>query len=180
MKRRGALPPEHSLPVAAPRPPRPTSPGWVHDLSIALARMPEMVALSRAVAGPQVRSDRLARVASLYTFVGYLVDDPMAGVQRWYDGVDELMRIVGRQRAPAVALAALLRAQGEHVELREVAGICYVQVEVEAADVDKLPPHAQLIERRGRMYLPLDPRRARAPLGFVPLWVRQRVAWRAC
>lgn len=178
MKRRGySVPPE-----LAPKPhrPRPSTPGWVHDLSIALARMPEMVELSRAVAGQQTRSDRLARIASLYTFVAYLCEDPMAGVQRWYDGVDELMRVVGRQRGPAVALAALLRASGEHVELRDVAGICYVQVEVDAADLSKLPPHASLIEKRGRMYLPLDPRRARSPLGFVPLWVRQRVSWREC
>jgi hypothetical protein len=142
--------------------------------------MPQMVRLSRLVAGVQGRSDRLARVASLFTFVNYLVEDPMAGVEPYHDGVDELMRVVGRQRGPAVALAALLRASGERVELRDVAGTCYVQVQVDAADLDKLPPHAALIEKRGRLYLPLDPRRPRSPLGFVPLWVRQRGTWREC
>jgi hypothetical protein len=92
--------------------------------------MPQMVRLSRLVAGVQGRSDRLARVASLFTFVNYLVEDPMAGVEPYHDGVDELMRVVGRQRGPAVALAALLRASGERVELRDVAGTCYVQVQV--------------------------------------------------
>jgi hypothetical protein len=162
------------------RQPRPATPGWVHDLSITLARVPEIVRLSRALTEHQCRSDRLARIAALFAFVGHLVDDPMAGVNRYHDGIDELMRVVGRQRGPAVALAALLRASGERVVFDEVAGICFVQVQVDAADLDKLPPHAALVEKRGRLYLPLDPRRARSPLGFVPLWVRQRISWREC
>ena len=144
-----------------------------------MARHPEVVRLSRALTDGQGPSDRLARIASLFTFVSHLVDDPCA-VSAYPDGVDALMRLVGPRRGPAVALAAMLRATGERVHLDEVAGYCYVQVQVEAADIDKLPPHAALLEKRGRLYLPLDPRRARAPLGFVPLWVRQKVSWREC
>jgi hypothetical protein len=107
------------------------------------------------------------------------MDGPYAGNMS-DDGIDELMRLVGRQRGPAVALAALLQSVGERVQLQEVAGVCYVQVEIHACDVGKLPPHASPVEKRGRIYLPLDPRRARSPLGFVPLWVRQRVSWREC
>jgi hypothetical protein len=151
----------------------------VHDLSITLARLPDIVRFSRALTEHQVKSDRLARIASLFTFVAHLVDDPCA-VSHHPDGVDALMRLVGPRRGPAVALAAMLQAIGEHVQIDEVAGICFVQVQLDAADLDKLPPHAALVEKRGRLYLPLDPRRARAPLGFVPLWVRQRVTWREC
>lgn len=43
-----------------------------------------------------------------------------------------------------------------------------MRVEIGLEDVGHLPPHATLIERLGRTYLPLDARRARSPLGFLP------------
>jgi hypothetical protein len=137
------------------------------------------VKLPRSLTGRALgRSDRLARIAALYPFVAHVVDTPSGlGTD---DGIAELLRIVGRQRGPAVALAALLQSAGEHVELQEVAGVCYVQVEIDKVDMGKLPPHAHPVEKRGRIYLPLDPRRSRSPMGFVPLWVRQRVSWREC
>jgi hypothetical protein len=128
----------------------------------------------------QGRSDRLARIAALFTFVSHCVDTPEDPLGESRDGIDELLRIVGRQRGPALALAALLQSVGERVELQEVAGVCFVQVEIEVGDVSKLPPFAQPVESHGRIYLPLDPRRARSPMGFVPLWVRQRGNWKEC
>ena len=61
----------------------------------------------------------------------------------------------------------------------EFDGMVY-SVEIDKVDMGKLPPHAHPVEKRGRFYLPLDPRRARSPIGYVPLWVRQRVSWREC
>ena len=46
------------------------------------------------------------------------------------------------------------------------------------ADVGLLPPHAGLIRSRGRYYIPLDPRRSRSPLGFLPRPVRDVLARR--
>jgi hypothetical protein len=34
--------------------------------------------------------------------------------------------------------------------------------------VARLPPHASLFSRRGRFFIPLDARRARAPFAFLP------------
>jgi hypothetical protein len=55
-----------------------------------------------------------------------------------------------------------------------------VRVEVELRDVARLPPHTLLIVDRGapRYYLPLDARRARSPLGFLPRAVRQALSRR--
>jgi hypothetical protein len=50
---------------------------------------------------------------------------------------------------------------------------------VDLRDVARLPPHAGLIVTRGpRYYLPLDARRARSPLGFLPRDVRDALALR--
>jgi hypothetical protein len=145
-----------------------------------LARLPDTIRLSRALTELQGRSDRLARIAALFTFVARCVDTPDDPLNESRDGFDELLRIVGRQRGPAVALAALLQSVGERIQLQEVAGVCFVQVEIDHVDMSRLPPFAQPVESHGRIYLPLDPRRARAPMGFVPLWVRQRETWREC
>lgn len=136
--------------------------------------------MSKALTARYGRSERLARIAALFTYVTHVVDTPDDPVSQPRDGIDELMRLVGRQRGPAVALAALLQSAGERIQLQEVAGVCLVQVEIDIGDVSKLPPFAQPVESHGRIYLPLDPRRARAPMGFVPLWVRQRGTWREC
>lgn len=175
--RRSGLP---ELPSISRRRPAIPQPAWIRDISTALARSKDIIRLSRSLTARSGRSDRLARIASLFTFVSQVVDTPDDPLSQPRDGIDELMRLVGRQRGPAVALAALLQSAGEHVQLQEVAGVCFVQVEIEVGDVSRLPPFAQPVESHGRIYLPLDPRRSRAPMGFVPLWVRQRASSREC
>jgi hypothetical protein len=52
----------------------------------------------------------------------------------------------------------------------------FVRVQLEPSDLRRLPPHAVLLlkrGRRGRFLLPLDARRARIPLGFLPRPVRE-------
>jgi hypothetical protein len=46
-------------------------------------------------------------------------------------------------------------------------GGAFVRVELQAADIGRLPPHALLVERQGRFFIPLDARRARAPFAFL-------------
>jgi hypothetical protein len=111
--------------------------------------------------------DRLARIAAIFTFVGHLVDVPPPEDDP-RDGVDVLVSLAGEQEGPAVILSALLQALGEKVTLDYGAGQVFVRVALEAEDLSRLPPHAGPIEFQGRYYLPLDPRQARAPLGFLP------------
>jgi len=118
--------------------------------------------------------DRLGRVACVFTFVGQLVDVPAAG--RAPDGADVLLALAGVEDGPAVILAALLQALGERAQLEYTREMIFVHVQLEASDLLRLPPHAVLrLKRpsRGRFLLPLDPRRARIPLGFLPRPVRQ-------
>ena len=102
----------------------------------------------------------------------HLVDVPAAG--RAADGSDLLMALAGAQHGPAVILAALLQALGERAQLEYTREMVFVRVEIEAADLARLPPHAALVFRRTRRgyLLPLDPRRAGSPLGFLPRPVR--------
>jgi hypothetical protein len=117
--------------------------------------------------------DRLGRVASVFSFVCHLVDVPQAG--RSPDGSDFLLALAGVEHGPAVILASLLQALGERVQLEHTREMVFVRVQLDANDLDRLPPHARLLfGRRGRGYLlPLDPRRARSPLGFLPAPVRE-------
>lgn len=64
-------------------------------------------------------------------------------------------------------LAALLLALGERAAVEYRPGLAYVRVELQAADVARLPPHASLFSRRGRFFIPLDARRARSPFAFL-------------
>jgi len=130
----------------------------------------------RRVAPP----DRIGRVACVFTFVGHLVDAPPSRVVR--DGTDALLALAGARDGPAVILAVLLQALGERAQLEYTREMVFVRVELEASDLLRLPPHAALVLRRGRrrrFLLPLDPRRARIPLGFLPRPVRHALEARA-
>ena len=132
-----------------------------------------MVALARRLVRRVPSRDSLGRVARVFTFVGHLVDVPPS--RRIRDGTDVLLALAGARDGPAVILAALLQALGEHAQLEHAREMVFVRVELEASDLLRLPPHAALVFRRarGRFLLPLDPRRARIPLGFLPQPVRQ-------
>ena len=56
--------------------------------------------------------------------------------------------------------------------LTRASGQLHVRVEIEPHDLARLPPYAQPIVTGGRCYVPLDPRRARSPLGFLPRTAR--------
>jgi hypothetical protein len=119
-------------------------------------------------------ADRVGRLACAVTFVGHLVDVPPSS--RLRDGTDVLLALAGARDGPAVILAALLQALGERAQLEYTREMVLVRVELEGVDLLRLPPHASLVLRRsrpGRFLLPLDPRRARIPLGFLPRPVRQ-------
>jgi hypothetical protein len=112
--------------------------------------------------------DRLGRLAAVFTFVGHLVDLPQPEGGDPRDGVDVLLTLAGEQEGPAVILAALLQALGERAAVDYVPGMPFVRVELETADLARLPPHSGLFASGGRCYLPLDARQARTPLGFLP------------
>ena len=123
---------------------------------------------------------RLARVAALLTFVGRLIDSREAGREprRGHNGVDLMLAALGGHRGPAVVLAALLMALGERARVECTREMAFVQVELAAADLLRLPPFARVHVRSGRYFLPLDARRGRIPLGFLPPPVRTVMARR--
>lgn len=139
-----------------------------------------MVAFARRLVSRVAAADRIGRLACALTFVGHLVDVPPS--RRSRDGTDVLLALAGAPCGPAVMLAALLQALGERAQLEYTREMAFVRVELEARDLRQLPPHATLVlrrARRGRFLLPLDPRRARVPLGFLPRPVRDALAARA-
>lgn len=69
-----------------------------------------MLAASRVLRAWDAR-DRLARIAALFTFVSRLVAGESEAVEL-RDGVDVLVRVAGPEAAPALLLAALLKAAG--------------------------------------------------------------------
>lgn len=102
------------------------------------------------------------------------MDVPAAGRAR--DGADLLLALAGARDGPAVILAALLQALGERVQLEHTREMVFVRVQLDLLDLRRVPPHAALVlgrTGRGRYLLPLDPRRSRRPLGFLPPPVRQ-------
>jgi hypothetical protein len=145
----------------------------LHNLSLSLAREPDVIAFVRALAGRWGRPRGVARLAGVFTFVGHLVDvpGPLPGKPR--DGVDVLLALSGERGGPALILAALLLALGERAFLARGPDGLYVRVEIEPGDLARLPPFAQPVVSGGRFYLPLDPRRARSPLGFLPRGARE-------
>jgi hypothetical protein len=110
--------------------------------------------------------DRLGRVAAVFTFVGHLVGVP-APEDGCRDGVDVLLALAGEDEGPAVILAALLLALGEKASVDYAPGMAFVRLALDAQDLPRLPPYADLVRDRGRLYLPLDARKPRATLGLL-------------
>jgi hypothetical protein len=137
-----------------------------------------VLAASRVLRALDAR-DRLARIAALFTFVSQLAAGESAAAEL-RDGVDVLVRVAGPEAAPALLLAALLKAAGERAQLEYARDLVFVKVEIDPRDAARLPPHAALIvaRRRARLYLPLWVRHARSPLGFLPQQTREGLAKR--
>lgn len=94
------------------------------------------------------------------------------------DGVDWLLALAGEDEGPAVILAALLLALGERAAVEYRPGLTFVRVQLAAADVARLPPHASLFSRRGRFFVALDPRRARSPFAFLSMLAQRALSRR--
>jgi hypothetical protein len=130
------------------------------------------VSFSRELVRHVDARDRLARLACLFSFVSHLMDTPRSAAEPATDGVDLLLNLAGEDEGPAVVLTALLLALGEKAAVDWRPGLAFVRVEIAREDLPRVPPHAGLLRRGGRDYLPLDPRRARSPLGFLPRLAR--------
>jgi len=148
----------------------------LHGLAVEVARHPDVVRFAQRLLRAAPAGGRLGRVAALLTFVGALVDSRARAVEG--NGLDVLLDRLGLERGPAVVLGALLMAAGERARVECTRELAFVQVELQAADLPRLPPFARLHLRRGRYFLPLDARRGRIPLGFLPQPVREALARR--
>ena len=151
----------------------------LHDLVVSLARSPDVVEFARSVANGWNARDRIGRVSAAFTFVSHLVDVPPPEDEGPRDGVDLLLHLAGAGEGPAVILCALLLALGERASLDQASGLPFVRVEIDAADLRRLPPHAGPFVDHGRLYLPLHSRDARSALGFLPEPMRDglRLRW---
>jgi hypothetical protein len=150
----------------------------LHGLSLSLARQPRLVAFSRSLVRRVPPRDRLARIAAVFSFVSQAVDLGMA-TGAADPTLAALMKIAGPDQSAALVLCALLQALGERARVERTREMAFVRVEIDRRDVARLPPHTLLMVSRGARYsLPLDARRARSPLGFLPLDVRQALARR--
>lgn len=152
----------------------------LHGLSLSLARQPRLIAFSRSLVRGLPPRDRLARIAAVFTFVSQAVDLRMATGASSGATLAVLRRIAGEDQSAALVLCAMLQALGERARVERTRELAFVRVEVDPRDVARLPPHTLLIVTRGapRYYLPLDARRARSPLGFLPRAVRQALSRR--
>jgi hypothetical protein len=152
----------------------------LHGLSLSLARQPGLIAFSRSLVRGLPPRDRLARIAAVFTFVSQAVELRLAAAGQARVALGALLRIAGEDQGAALVLCSMLQALGERARVERTRELAFVRVEVDAADVARLPPHAELIVTRGapRYYLPLDARRARSPLGFLPRPVREALALR--
>jgi hypothetical protein len=155
---------------------RPAAHVDLHNLSLSLAREREVIAFARALASRLRAPGRLPRIAAVFSFVAHLVDVPSTVDGEPRDGVDVLLALAGEREGPALILSALLLAVGERAFLAGASDRLHVRVEVEPEDLARLPPHAQLSLTGGRYYVPLDPCRARSPLGFLPRTAREALA----
>jgi hypothetical protein len=117
----------------------------------------------------------MGRVAAAFTFVGHLVGTPTDPEGEYRDGVDVLLALAGEQEGPAVILAALLLALGEKASVDYAPGMAFVRLELDPADLPRLPPFTNLVASRGRLFLPLDARTPRGPLGVLPRLAREAV-----
>ena len=149
-----------------------------------LARHPRLIRFARALVRRSPSQHRLARVAALLTFVGGFIDSRAPGPAAVAahgsedDAVERLLAALGGHRGPAVVLAALLMALGERARVECTREMAFVQVEIQPADLLLMPPFARIHVRGGRYFLPLDARRGRIPLGFLPRPVRDVLARR--
>jgi hypothetical protein len=153
----------------------------LHGLSLSLARQPGFVAFSRSLVRRVPARDRLARIAAVFAFVSQAADlrRAPAGPRGGIPGLHALAMIAGEDQGASLVLCALLQALGERARVERTRELAFVRVEVDLRDVARLPPHAGLIVTRGqRYYLPLDARRARSPLGFLPRDVREALSLR--
>lgn len=152
----------------------------LHGLSLSLARKPRLIAFSRSLVRGLPPRDRLARIAAVFTFVSQAADPSMATGAFTGTGLIALTKIVGEDQSAALVLCAMLQALGERARVERTRELAFVRVEVDLRDLARLPPHTLLIVTRGvaRYYLPLDARRARSPLGFLPRAVRQALSRR--
>jgi hypothetical protein len=153
----------------------------LHGLSLSLARQPRLVELSRSLVRRVPARDRLGRIAAVFAFVSQAVDlrSAVAGPSG-LRGLAALTLIAGEDHGASLILCALLQALGERARVERTRELAFVRVEVDLRDVARLPPHAGLIVTGGRprYYLPLDARRARSPLGFLPRDVREALSRR--
>jgi hypothetical protein len=152
----------------------------LHSLSLSLARQPRIIAFSRSLVRGLPPRDRLARIAAVFTFVSQAVDLRVATGVGPRAGLAALVRMAGEDQSAALVLCAMLQALGERARVERTRELAFVRVEVDVRDVARLPPHTLLIVTRGapRYSLPLDARRARSPLGFLPRPVRQALSRR--
>ncbi len=136
------------------------------ELRVALARNRDVIRFARALVERVPRRDRLARLAAIFAFVTQIADarPPTDGI---HDGVDWLLALASDPAGRALVLAALLAALGEKAWLEYRPLASFVRVELAPADLARLPPHARLIVRRGRVFIPLDARGPRAPFAFT-------------
>jgi len=103
------------------------------------------------------------------------VDVPPPAPDAPRDGVDVLVALVGAHEGPALILAALLQALGERAGVEwSPPGPPFVRVQIDPCDLARLPPFAGIRVEGRRLYLPLDPRCARTPVGFLPASTRRR------
>jgi hypothetical protein len=172
---------------AAPHPPAPpvdlTGPsrrharrrGLLHALCLALARHRPLIECALSLARPHEGRGRVPRLAAVFAFVGQLADDssPDRG-----GGLDWLRRLTDEEDAPSVLLAALLLALGERAQLDFTRELPFVRVELQPADVARLPPHALVLQAGPRIFLALACRHRRSPLGFIPRDARLGLARR--
>jgi hypothetical protein len=138
----------------------------LQELRVALARNRDVILFARALVGRAPRRDRLARLSAVFAFVSQIAEasPPQDGVR---DGVDWLLALANDPEGRALVLAALLSALGEKAAVEYRPGTSFVRVELAPADISRLPPHARLIVRQGRVFIPLDAKSARAPFAFT-------------
>lgn len=144
---------------------------------MSLARNHDVIRFATELLRRVPAGDRVGRLTTLFTFVSHLVDvPPPAAGDGCRDGVDHLLLLAGEEEGPAVILCALLLASGEKARIEWSPGLTFVSVEVGFGDLRRLPPHAGLLRRSGRYYLPLDARRHRGSFGFLPRLARAALA----
>lgn len=136
-----------------------------------------MVGFARDLVNERGATDRLSRVTAVFTFVAHLVDaGPGASAAL---ALGPMQPLLAFREGPAVLLCALLKSLGEQARLERTREMAFVRVALDLGDVARLPPHARLLGDAARLEIPLDPRQARTPVGFLPRAVRDALRRRA-